>query len=77
MTQRLSVLALFLTVTLIPAAAQASPVLFDFEAEAPSEDLTTLTLNSGGVTMTITREGIGTFGVQQPFGFPPFLGLTF
>ena len=75
MTQRLSVLALFLTVTLLPAAAQAAPILFDFEGEAPSSNLPSQTFNSGGVAMTITREGIGTFGVQNVFGFPPEFGI--
>jgi hypothetical protein len=76
MTQRLSVLALFLTVALFPAAAQAAPILFDFEAEAPSMNQTTLVVSSGGMTMTITREVGGTFGIQQPFGFPPVFGTN-
>jgi hypothetical protein len=71
---RLSLLALVLTTTLLPAAAQAAPILFDFEAEAPSSNVTSVALSSGGVTMTITREGGGTFGIQKVFGFPAAFG---
>jgi hypothetical protein len=62
-------------VTLLPAAAaQAAPVLFDLEGEAPSPGIMSLELSSGGVTMTITREGGGTFGIQQVFAFPAEFG---
>ena len=79
MTQRLSLLALVLTVTLLPAPAQAAPVLFDLEGEAvtppfPDPGLTSLILTSGAMTMTITREGGASFRIQQPFGFPPEFG---
>ena len=74
MTQRLGFLALVLTVSLLPATAQAAPILFDLEGEAPAVGLTTLALTSGGMTMTITREGGATFGVQQPISFPPEFG---
>jgi hypothetical protein len=60
--------------TLFPAAAQAAPILFDLEAEATTGPITTLTLTSGGVTMTITRESSAVFGVFDPFGFPPQFG---
>jgi PEP-CTERM motif len=74
MTQRLSLFALVLTIALLPATAQAAPILFDLEGETAVTGLTTLALSSGGVTMTITREGGATFGVQQPFSFPPAFG---
>jgi hypothetical protein len=79
MAQRLSLVALVLTVTLLPAAAQAAPILFDLEGEPvtpdfPAPAITSLTLTSPEMTMTITRENGASFGILDPFSFPPEFG---
>jgi PEP-CTERM motif len=74
MTRRIALFALVSALAFAPATAQAAPILFDFEGETPAPVLPSVTLTSGGMTMTITREGGATFGIQQPFGFPPAFG---
>jgi hypothetical protein len=89
MTRRLSLLlTVVLTVGLLPTAAHAAPITFDFEglpATNNTGSINSLTVTSGGVTMTITRENNDVFDVFQPFGFPasfgnrvisPFLGAN-
>jgi hypothetical protein len=75
MTRRIALFALVSALAFAPAAAQAAPILFDLEGEAAGVGLTSLPLTSGGVTMTITREGGATFGVLDHLGgFPPEFG---
>ena len=75
------VAAALFVIQLLPAPAQADPVLIDFESVPatippfPGVGLTTLTLTSGGVTMTITRENNAAFDILDPMGgFPVSFG---
>ena len=79
MTQRLCLLALILTVTLLPAAAQAAPITFNLEnlnaTNNTPNGISTLTLTTpDGITITITRENGDVFDVFQPGGFPASFG---
>lgn len=63
-----------LTATLLPAAAQAASITYDFEDLATTGGINSLAYTKDGVTMTITRENSDVFSVFQPFGFPAQFG---